>query len=120
MQARVAESAYAAQQAIERGDTVVVGVNAFVEPGGDAGTIPLQRINEAYRARAMRARARGARRTRLTAGRAAAWRRPPAAAGRDNLMPHFVEAVDAGATLGEICDVLRDVFGTYRAKEVVA
>ena len=34
-------------------------------------------------------------------------------------MPHFVDAVDAGATLGEICNVLRDVFGTYRSKEVV-
>ncbi len=43
-----------------------------------------------------------------------------AAAGRDNLMPHFIDAVDAGATLGEICNVLRDVFGVYRAKEVVA
>ena len=35
-------------------------------------------------------------------------------------MPRFVDAVDAGATLGEICNVLRDVFGTYRAKEGVA
>jgi methylmalonyl-CoA mutase N-terminal domain/subunit len=34
-------------------------------------------------------------------------------------MPHFVDAVDAGATLGEICNVLRDVFGVYRAKEGV-
>ena len=43
-----------------------------------------------------------------------------AAKGKDNLMPHFVEAVDSGATLGEICNVLRDVFGVYRAREVVA
>ncbi len=35
-------------------------------------------------------------------------------------MAPFVEAVDAGATLGEICDVLREVFGVYHAKEVVA
>jgi methylmalonyl-CoA mutase N-terminal domain/subunit len=35
-------------------------------------------------------------------------------------MPLFVDAVDAGATLGEICNVLRGVFGTYRAKEGVA
>ncbi len=35
-------------------------------------------------------------------------------------MPRFVDAVDAGVTLGEICDVLRGVFGTYRSKEVVA
>ena len=37
-----------------------------------------------------------------------------AARGRDNLMPLFLEAVDAGATLGEICDVLRAAFGTAR------
>jgi methylmalonyl-CoA mutase N-terminal domain/subunit len=35
-------------------------------------------------------------------------------------MPIFVDAVDDGATLGEICRVLREVFGTYRAKEIVA
>jgi methylmalonyl-CoA mutase N-terminal domain/subunit len=35
-------------------------------------------------------------------------------------VPLFVDAVDAGVTLGEICDVLREVFGTYRSKEVVA
>jgi methylmalonyl-CoA mutase N-terminal domain/subunit len=40
-----------------------------------------------------------------------------AAAGTENLMPHFIEAVDAGATLGEICDVLRGVFGVHRAGE---
>ncbi len=43
-----------------------------------------------------------------------------AAGGSENLMPLFVDAVDAGATLGEICNVLREVFGTYRAREVVA
>jgi methylmalonyl-CoA mutase N-terminal domain/subunit len=35
-------------------------------------------------------------------------------------MPHFIDAVDAGVTLGEICGVLRETFGTYRSKEVVA
>jgi methylmalonyl-CoA mutase N-terminal domain/subunit len=35
-------------------------------------------------------------------------------------MPPFIEAVDAGATLGEICNVLRDVFGTHVARERIA
>jgi methylmalonyl-CoA mutase N-terminal domain/subunit len=35
-------------------------------------------------------------------------------------MPAFIEAVDAGATLGEICDVLRGVFGTHVARERIA
>ena len=42
-----------------------------------------------------------------------------AAIGTANLMPRFVDAVDAGATLGEVCDVLRDEFGVYEAKAVV-
>lgn len=120
MQARIAESAYAAQQAIERGDAVVVGVNAFAEPTEGSAHIPLQRIDERIereqceRVRAARAgRDAAAVGSHLEAVRAAA-------RGNENLMPHFVDAVDAGVTLGEICDALRDVFGVYRAKEVVA
>jgi len=37
----------------------------------------------------------------------------PAAKGKDNLMPFIYDAVKSYATLGEICDALRDVFGTY-------
>jgi methylmalonyl-CoA mutase N-terminal domain/subunit len=120
MQTRIADSAYTAQQAIERGESVIVGVNAFAQPDNDRVSIPLQRIDarveheQIDRLKAVRARRDGVTvETRLTAVRAAA-------GGRDNLMPHFVEAVDAGATLGEICNVLRDVFGVYHAKEIVA
>jgi methylmalonyl-CoA mutase, N-terminal domain len=119
MQRRIAESAYLAQQAIERGEQVVVGVNRFAE-SSDAAAIPLQRVDERVerdqveRLRSFRAaRDPAAVRAHLASVRAAA-------AGTDNLMPHFVDAVDGGATLGELCDVLRDVFGTYRSKEVVA
>jgi methylmalonyl-CoA mutase, N-terminal domain len=119
MQARIADSAYTAQQEIESGQAVVVGVNKFMETENQS-TIPLQRIDERVereqveRLRAFRdARDAAVVETHLERVRAAA-------AGRDNLMPHFIEAVDAGATLGEICNVLRDVFGTYRAREIVA
>jgi len=120
MQARIGDSAYAAQQAIERGDAVVVGVNRFVEAGTDEATIPLQRIDasiereQVARLQAFRAaRDAAAVQARLDEVRAAA-------SGTANLMPPFVEAVDAGATLGEICNVLREVFGVYRAREIVA
>lgn len=119
MQARIADSAYRAQQAIERGERVVVGVNKFAE-SGIAPEVALQRIDESVerdqvaRLAAVRAaRDAGAVRGHLARIRAAA-------AGSENLMPRFVDAVDAGVTLGEICNVLRDVFGTYRPKEVVA
>ncbi len=42
-----------------------------------------------------------------------------AAQGTANLMPRFLEAVDSGATLGEICDVLRGVFGKHVATETL-
>jgi len=113
MQARIADSAYMAQQAIERGDRVVVGVNRFAEDEAGA-QIPLLRIDERVEREQI---------ARLAAFRAA---RDPAAIerhlgrigeaarGSENVMPYFVDAVDAGVTLGEICNVLRGVFGTYR------
>ncbi|MEO6836246.1 MAG: methylmalonyl-CoA mutase family protein [Candidatus Tumulicola sp.] len=120
MQARIADSAYATQQAIERGDAIVVGVNAFAEPESGEVTIPLQRIDERVeREQAQRVRAaRSGRDSKAVQARLDTIR--TAAGGRDNLVPHFIEAVDSGATLGEICNVLRDVFGVYHAKEIVA
>ena len=120
MQARIGDSAYAAQQSIERGDTVVVGVNKFAEAAGNEVAIPLQRVDaqietdQVERLRAFRAARDGA----AVERHLEAIRR--AARGTENLMPRFIDAVNAGATLGEICNVLRDVFGTYRAKEGVA
>ena len=120
MQTRIADSSYEAQQAIERGESVVVGVNRFAEDGANDASIPLQRVDDAIereqvdRLQQFRAARDAARvEARLRDVR-------KAAGGNENLMPHFVEAVDAGATLGEICNVLREVFGVYRAKEVVA
>jgi methylmalonyl-CoA mutase N-terminal domain/subunit len=119
MQDQIGESAYRAQQAIERGTAVVVGVNKYTD-GGNGVQMPIQRIDpqierdQVARTRAFRERRDAAR----TETALAAVRR--AAEGTDNLMPHFIEAVDAGATLGEICNVLRDVFGTHVARERIA
>jgi methylmalonyl-CoA mutase, N-terminal domain len=119
MQARIAESAYVAQQEVERGQRVVVGVNRF-EERQETGEIALQRIDERVE------REQVARLEAFRAGRDAAAverqlaRVRTAAASSENLMPYFVDAVDADATLGEICNVLREVFGTYRSKEIVA
>jgi methylmalonyl-CoA mutase, N-terminal domain len=119
MQSRIADSAYQAQQAIESGEQVVVGVNKFVEPG-EQTSIPLQRVADAVELeQAQRvARARSSRNTTLVNERLNDVR--CTAKGTNNLMPAFVDAVDAGATLGEVCDVLREVFGVYRASEVLA
>ena len=119
MQARIADSAYAAQQAIERGEQVVVGVNRFAEDTGST-SIALQRVDDRVeREQVERLEAFRAARDSAVVERELAKLRT-AAAGSENLMPLFIDAVDAGATLGEICNVLREVFGTYRAREVVA
>jgi methylmalonyl-CoA mutase N-terminal domain/subunit len=120
MQARIADSAYHAQHAVENGEQIVVGVNKFVERGSETTRIPLQRIDDAVQHDQI-SRLHAFKRKRdadLVETRLAAVR--GAAAGSDNLMPFFIDAVDAGATLGEVCNVLRDVFGVYRAPEVVA
>ncbi len=115
MQDQISESAYRAQQAIERGDAIVVGVNKFTEDAGGV-QIPIQRVDarverdQVERLAAFKA-ARDA--ARVEARLADVLR---AAEGTANLMPVFIEAVDAGATLGEICDVLRSVFGTHVAR----
>jgi methylmalonyl-CoA mutase N-terminal domain/subunit len=119
MQARIADSAYRAQQAIEKDEQIVVGVNKFGEDAAQTA-MPLQQLDphiergQAQRLKDLREkRDAAAVEKHLDAVR-------KTAQGTGNLMPAFIEAVDAGATLGEICNVLRDVFGVYRAREVVA
>ena len=118
MQREIQESAYRAQMAIESGEQIVVGVNKFVtelEPMPE-----LLRVDEAAQAaqiaRVQQVRAqRDQARVDAILARIEATARTPDAP----LMPLFVEAVEAYATLGEITDVLRRVFGEYRAPIVV-
>jgi methylmalonyl-CoA mutase, N-terminal domain len=115
----IGESAYRAQQAIERGEATVVGVNTFVETI-EAPPIPIQRIDaSSERAQVDRLRAFRERRDtgRVDAAMAAI---RAAAEGTANLMPPLIEAVDAGASVGEIATLLRSVFGTYVARERIA
>jgi methylmalonyl-CoA mutase N-terminal domain/subunit len=117
MQTRIAESSYRAQQEIERGDAVVVGVNKFAESAAGP-QIDLQKIDPAIeRDQTVRlARYRAERDAARVTARLADVR--AASEGTANLMPPFLEAVDAGATLGEICDVLRATFGKHVAEAV--
>jgi len=117
MQSRIADSSYRAQESIERGDTTVVGVNKFAE-SNEGPQMELQRIDASVeREQVARLRAYRAERDQsVVAARLADIRK--AASGTENLMPHFVEAVDAGVTLGEICDELRTVFGKHVAEAI--
>jgi len=109
-QREIADAAYEYQAAVDRKEKVVVGVNDYL---ADEKAIEILRIDESV------ARRQDERLRRLRASRSneeaqrklAAMRK--AAGGGQNLMPHLIEAVKAYATLGEICDALREVFGVY-------
>ena len=112
IQRMIQDSAYQTQQAIDSGESVVVGVNRFVT--SERARPPLLRVDPA-REREQIERVRA-----LRAGRSVTeWRAAVAAveaAARDgqNLMPPIVSAVEHRVTLGEIADALRGVFGEYR------
>ncbi|MFZ1033788.1 MAG: methylmalonyl-CoA mutase family protein, partial [Candidatus Acidiferrales bacterium] len=109
-QREIAEAAYKYQMAVDRKEKIIVGVNDYV---AEEKGIDILQIDEtvaerqAVRLRKLRAERSGQEvERRLDALR-------KAAAGDANLMPHIYDAVKAYATLGEICDALRDVFGIY-------
>jgi methylmalonyl-CoA mutase N-terminal domain/subunit len=113
-QNEIHESAFRIQRGIESGTRVVVGVNAFEDP--EDRVLELQRIGEAEVERQVeRVRALRARRDAVAVTDAlAALER--AARGTDNLLPPMREALRVRATLGEVSDVLRGVFGEYHPR----
>jgi methylmalonyl-CoA mutase N-terminal domain/subunit len=118
MQDQIADSAYRAQQAIERGDSVIIGVNRFADPEADTVQTPFQTIDPAIE-REQIERVRAYRTARDGARAAAALEEVRGAASSSaNLMPALIEALDAGATIGELCDVLRSIFGLYGGEAV--
>jgi methylmalonyl-CoA mutase, N-terminal domain len=111
-QDEIHEAAYRIQEAVESGDRVVVGVNRFEE--ADDRDLELQVLSEEDVARQVDAvRDLRARRDAGEVARSLA-EVERAAAGSDNLLPPMRDALTARATLGEVSDVLRRVFGEYR------
>jgi methylmalonyl-CoA mutase, N-terminal domain len=112
VQRQIQESAYHAQMAIDRGETVVVGINRYQtdEPGRIEvfSLDPALERAQVERVQAVRAR-RDASRCASALDAVASTAR-----GGDNLVPVIVAAVEAHATVGEIADTLRGVFGEYR------
>jgi methylmalonyl-CoA mutase N-terminal domain/subunit len=112
VQKEIHESAYAYQRAIESGEQVVVGVNRFVL--SEDRPIPVLRIDpEIEQAQVERLRRIKAERD-VAAVRRALAELEEAARSTENLMPFIIRAVEAYATLGEISDCLRRVFGEHR------
>jgi methylmalonyl-CoA mutase N-terminal domain/subunit len=112
-QDEIHEAAFRIQRGIETGERIVVGVNRFVDEG--AKPVELQRISEEETARQLE-RLRELRATRDGFGVADALREVERVArGTDNVLPPMREALRRRATLGEVSDALRRVFGEYRA-----
>ena len=112
IQAEIQNAAFEFQRDIETGEKVIVGVNRYQMPGEASG--PVFRIDPEIE-RAQVARVRELRAARDAADWGAALDSLQAAArSSDNLMPRILQAAAANATVGEISDRLRDVFGEYR------
>ena len=116
-QKEIAESAYRFQQAVERREQIIVGVNDFVQD--DEAPVDVLYIDETAAERQL------AKLAALKKGRDAERVRraldalQSAARGTENLMPPILEAVRAYATLGEMCDALREVWGEYEEVPVI-
>jgi methylmalonyl-CoA mutase, N-terminal domain len=116
-QKEIAESSYRFQQAFERKEKVMVGVNAFVQE--NEPPLEILYIDESASDKQLakleqlkKTRDNGAVRRALDQLRAAA-------RTTDNLMPPILDAVRAYATVGEMCDALREVWGEYEEVPVI-
>jgi methylmalonyl-CoA mutase N-terminal domain/subunit len=110
-QREIAESAYRFQQAVERSDKRIVGVNAHIEE--DEAPVPTLYIDERVaESQAARVAAVKERRDTARVTRALADLRE-VARGTGNTMYPLLECVRAYATVGEMCDALREVWGEY-------
>jgi len=116
-QKEIAEASYQFQQAVERREKVIVGVNDFVQ--SDEKPIEILYIDDTT-AETQLARLAELKRTRDhdRVQRALDGLRQ-AARGRDNTMPPLLECVRAYATVGEMCDALREVWGEYEEVPVI-
>src|ERR1700735_62231 len=109
-QREIAEASYRYQVAVDRKEKIIVGVNDYVTDEKPLETLLIDESTAEGQTKRLR-KLRAERSNDEVARRLAALRK--AAAGTDNTMPYIYEAVKAYATLGEICDTMRDVFGIY-------
>jgi methylmalonyl-CoA mutase N-terminal domain/subunit len=119
VQQEIQNAAYEYQQAVDRQEAVVVGVNRFQMQGEDEKAVPIQRIDPALEPKQVE-RLRAVRAKRNAATWQAAIRAVEDTAGSgDNLMPRILAAVEANATVGEISDAMRKVYGEYKEAVVI-
>jgi methylmalonyl-CoA mutase, N-terminal domain len=111
-QRELQESAYQYQKAVERGEQTIVGVNKY-QMAEETAEVPILVIDEGVRDHQVERLQQTRDRRDKGAVANALEKIRQAARSNDNTMPATIEAVRAYATLGEICDALRDVYGLY-------
>jgi methylmalonyl-CoA mutase N-terminal domain/subunit len=110
-QSEISDAAYRYQREIDTGERLIVGVNAYAED--QSPTIPILEMDpQGYERQVSRLEEVRATRDNGRVGQALDKLRT-ACQGTENTMPYIMEAVHAYATLGEIIDVMKEVFGTY-------
>ncbi len=116
-QRQIQDAAYSYQKDIESGERVVVGVNSYrIEEPPPTGLLRVDPSIETSQC-AKLASVRSSRDSRAVEGALADL--ASASEGQDNLMPPILECVRKYATLGEVCGVLRKVFGEYRPRVIL-
>lgn len=116
-QKEIQDSAFAYQRAIETDDMIIVGVNKFtIQDPPPTGLLKVKEEVEIFQKKAL-AEVKTKRDNEKV--KAVLKKLEETAKGTDNLMPHILEAVKAYATLGEIADVFREVFGKHRETVVL-
>ena len=116
-QREIAESAYRFQQAVERREQIIVGVNEFVAE--EEQPLPILYIDESIAERQLAKLDRLRRERDNDQVRRMLDRLRDAAKGSHNTMPALLDAVRAYATVGEMCDALRDVWGEYEERTII-
>jgi methylmalonyl-CoA mutase N-terminal domain/subunit len=109
-QREIAEASYRYQLEVDRKEKIIVGVNDYVSKENPLETLQIDE-SVAVRQAARLSKLRATRNSDEVARRLTALR--AAAKGSENLMPFIFDAVKSYATLGEICDAMREVFGTF-------
>ena len=109
-QREISEASYRYQVEVDKKEKIIVGVNDFVTKENPLDTLQIDET-VAHRQAERLSKLRAERSSDEVARRLSALRK--AAQGSDNLMPYIFDAVKSYATLGEICDAMREVFGTY-------
>jgi methylmalonyl-CoA mutase N-terminal domain/subunit len=119
-QREIADSAYRYQQEVDARQRIVVGVNDFTQGNEEPISIPIHAITRESEERHL-TRLRRVRSERDASRTATMLERMERAAhdSRENLMPYIMDAVRAYATLGEMCNVLRRVYGEYNEPALV-